>query len=82
MSFPPGFCQVAIHVAEKLLQLGAVPLTFSDSSGYIYEPEVRCLTFPFARVCFLRILPHLFHCVRSSDIRKSTRLPMSLCILG
>lgn len=33
-------CQVAVHVAEKLLQLGAIPLTFSDSSGHIYEPEV------------------------------------------
>lgn len=32
--------QVAVHVAEKLLQLGAIPLTFSDSSGHIYEPEV------------------------------------------
>lgn len=28
-------------MAEKLLQLGATPLTFSDSSGFIYEPEVR-----------------------------------------
>lgn len=34
-----GSGKVAIHVAEKLLQLGAVPLTFSDSSGHIYEPE-------------------------------------------
>lgn len=24
---------------EKLLQLGGVPLTFSDSSGFIYEPD-------------------------------------------
>lgn len=32
--------QVAVHVAEKLLQFGAIPLTFSDSSGHIYEPEV------------------------------------------
>lgn len=36
-------CQVALHVAEKLLQLGAIPLTFSDSSGHIYEPEVSGL---------------------------------------
>lgn len=27
-------------MAEKLLQFGAIPLTFSDSSGHIYEPEV------------------------------------------
>lgn len=32
--------QVAVHVAEKLLHFGAIPLTFSDSSGHIYEPEV------------------------------------------
>lgn len=39
---PLFYCpQVAVHVAEKLLQLGAIPLTFSDSSGFIYEPEVR-----------------------------------------
>lgn len=36
--------QVAVHVAEKLLQLGAVPLTFSDGSGHIYEPGVGHLT--------------------------------------
>lgn len=34
-----GSGKVAVHVAEKLLQLGAIPLTFSDSSGHIYEPE-------------------------------------------
>ena len=26
-------------VAEKLTEFGAIPLTFSDSSGYIYEPN-------------------------------------------
>jgi glutamate dehydrogenase (NADP+) len=30
---------VAQYTAEKLLDLGAVPLTFSDSSGYLYEPN-------------------------------------------
>jgi len=30
---------VAQYAAEKLLQLGAVVLTLSDSTGYIYEPE-------------------------------------------
>ncbi|CAM9471976.1 unnamed protein product [Discosporangium mesarthrocarpum] len=33
-----GSGKVAVHVAERLLQLGAIPLTFSDSSGHIYEP--------------------------------------------
>ncbi|KAJ2506873.1 hypothetical protein GGI11_006529, partial [Coemansia sp. RSA 2049] len=27
------------YTAEKLLQLGAIPLTFSDSSGYVLEPN-------------------------------------------
>lgn len=31
---------MAVHVAERLLQLGAIPLTFSDSSGHIYESDV------------------------------------------
>lgn len=26
-------------VAEKLLQYGAIPLTFSDESGHVYEPD-------------------------------------------
>lgn len=34
--------QVALYAAEKLLELGAIPVTFSDSSGHIFEPEV-CL---------------------------------------
>lgn len=34
-----GSGKVAVHVAERLLQLGAIPLTFSDSSGHIYEPD-------------------------------------------
>eukprot|EP00904_Undaria_pinnatifida_P010369 jgi/Undpi1/6462/HiC_scaffold_20.g08941.m1 len=34
-----GSGKVAVHVAEKLLHFGAIPLTFSDSSGHIYEPE-------------------------------------------
>lgn len=37
---PVATVQVAVHVAEKLLQFGAIPLTFSDSSGHVYEPEV------------------------------------------
>jgi len=31
--------QVALAVAEKLVELGAIPITFSDSSGHIYEPQ-------------------------------------------
>jgi glutamate dehydrogenase (NADP+) len=34
-----GGGKVARSVAEKLLQFGAVPLTFSDASGHVYEPE-------------------------------------------
>lgn len=33
-----GSGNVAQYAAEKLVQLGAVVLTFSDSTGYIYEP--------------------------------------------
>jgi len=34
-----GSGNVAQYTAEKLLQLGAVPLTFSDSTGFIHEPQ-------------------------------------------
>lgn len=33
-----GSGNVAQYTAEKLIQLGAVPLTFSDSNGTIYDP--------------------------------------------
>ncbi len=33
-----GSGNVAQFTAQKLLQLGAVPLTFSDSGGFIYDP--------------------------------------------
>jgi glutamate dehydrogenase (NADP+) len=34
-----GAGNVATHVAEKLVQVGAVPLTLSDRAGYIYAKE-------------------------------------------
>lgn len=34
-----GSGNVAQYTAEKLLQLGAKPVTFSDSSGYIYDEK-------------------------------------------
>jgi len=34
-----GAGKVARGVASKLLEFGAIPLTFSDSSGYLYEPD-------------------------------------------
>ncbi len=34
-----GSGNVAQYTCEKLLQLGAKPVTLSDSSGYIYDPE-------------------------------------------
>ena len=34
-----GAGKVARAVASKLLEFGAIPLTFSDSSGHTYEPE-------------------------------------------
>jgi len=34
-----GAGNVAQYTIEKLLQLGAKPVTMSDSKGYIYEPE-------------------------------------------
>jgi glutamate dehydrogenase (NADP+) len=33
-----GSNATALALAEKLTELGAVPLTFSDTSGFIYEP--------------------------------------------
>jgi glutamate dehydrogenase (NADP+) len=34
-----GSGNVATHAAEKLIQLGAVPVTLSDSGGFIHDPE-------------------------------------------
>src|SRR5690349_765998 len=34
-----GSGNVATHAAEKLVQLGAKVLTFSDSEGFIYDPD-------------------------------------------
>lgn len=34
-----GGGKVARSLAEKLLKLGAIPLTFSDASGFVYEPD-------------------------------------------
>ena len=34
-----GAGNVAQYAAEKVLQLGGIPMTMSDSDGYIYDPE-------------------------------------------
>ena len=34
-----GGGKVARAVAEKLIENGAIPLTFSDASGHVYEPD-------------------------------------------
>lgn len=34
-----GSGNVAQYTAEKLIELGAVPITMSDSDGYIYDPK-------------------------------------------
>lgn len=34
-----GSGNVAQYTAEKLIELGAVPITLSDSDGYVYDPE-------------------------------------------
>ncbi len=34
-----GSGNVAQYTCEKLLQLGAIPVTLSDSNGYIYDPD-------------------------------------------
>jgi len=34
-----GSGNVATHAAEKLIQLGATPITLSDSGGYIHDPD-------------------------------------------
>lgn len=33
------FRNVAQYTCEKLIELGAIPVTLSDSNGYIYDPE-------------------------------------------
>ena len=47
--------QVALYAAEKLLELGAIPVTFSDSSGHIFEPEVCA--------CVLRVCVAVLVCL-------------------
>jgi glutamate dehydrogenase (NADP+) len=37
--FVSGSGNVAQYAAEKLIQLGAVVLTLSDSTGYVYEKD-------------------------------------------
>lgn len=34
-----GSGNVAQYCVEKLIQLGAIPITLSDSSGYVIEPQ-------------------------------------------
>ncbi|CAM9143066.1 unnamed protein product [Sphacelaria rigidula] len=34
-----GSGKVALYAAEKLLELDAIPVTFSDSSGHVFEPK-------------------------------------------
>ena len=34
-----GAGNVAVYTIEKLLELGAIPVTASDSTGYIYEED-------------------------------------------
>ena len=34
-----GSGNVAQYAAEKIIELGGIPLTFSDSNGYIYDPD-------------------------------------------
>lgn len=34
-----GAGKVARSLAEKLLEYGAIPLTFNDASGHVYEPD-------------------------------------------
>ena len=34
-----GAGNVAQYAAEKVLQLGGIPMTMSDSDGYIYDPD-------------------------------------------
>src|SRR5690606_8853920 len=34
-----GSGNVAQHTCEKLIELGAIPVTLSDSDGYIYDPD-------------------------------------------
>lgn len=68
--------QVALYAAEKLLELGAIPVTFSDSSGHIFEPEVcRCVRV-FARVCVCACVcvdccVGVFSCVHVVGVRAS-----------
>ena len=50
-----GSHYVAMAVAEKLLELGAIPITFSDTSGYIYEPN----GFNVAKVSLHALFPNL-----------------------
>ena len=62
-----GSGRTARSVAKKLLEYGAVPITMSDTSGHVYEPDVG---FSFGDVCIPDALLDLvlgvrFVCVES-----------------
>jgi glutamate dehydrogenase (NADP+) len=50
-----GSGNVAQHAAEKLIQLGAIPLTLSDSGGTIYDPD----GLDFEKLAFIKNLKNV-----------------------
>lgn len=46
-----GAGNVATYAAEKCIELGATVITFSDSTGYVYEPEGFSKEVCFSLVC-------------------------------
>jgi len=67
-----GSGNVAQYTVEKLLDLGAIPLTLSDSGGYIYEPngftrEQLAYVMTLKNVTRGRISEYMTSGVQSSD---------------
>ncbi|OMO66354.1 Glutamate/phenylalanine/leucine/valine dehydrogenase [Corchorus olitorius] len=47
-----GFGKIALHVLEKLVAVGAIPITVSDSKGYLVDED----GFDYMKISFLRDL--------------------------
>ncbi|XP_022721492.1 NADP-specific glutamate dehydrogenase-like isoform X2 [Durio zibethinus] len=47
-----GFGKIALHVLEKLVAVGALPITVSDSKGYLVDED----GFDYVKISFLRDL--------------------------
>ena len=69
-----GSGNVAVYTVEKLLELGAVPLTVSDSTGYVYYAEGMTKE-DLDAVNEHKVVQH----GRLTDFKTGARAPLSAC---